>query len=895
LVIDSKISFDVDNFFSLDQYTLIGFLILCFLVLAFSRLSKILLRPAIETNIAIPQAMLSIALTGLLWVGLFRQQVALDILITVWMIGYTGMFYLYKQDLYTTLPKSPNFILRVLVFAASVAGIVMYQNREVEFAQRKQNAYRLSIQSDPSGEHLLSLAAANFDTAFLRDQFYRFTTEYSSRYLKDSLTAENFSGYLNKYDSRIYVFDSLYRPLFNDDSTAYSELKSLLLNQARKTDIAHLYVFNRDNRQHFIYAQTISSINGRGQQGYLFVLVNPKRYKSEALYPELFTQAQNLAADLNTSDAYAVYSNGRLLNHFGDYAFPSEIPAKQWAYYEYKEVVNGSYNELWYNAGNQKQVIIVKKREWLIEFFTLIAYIFCSFLFIMFLFRAGGFLLQKRLNLKPRELLNQLTIRTQVHTTIIFLSIFSFIIIGIVTISFFIIRFNQGNQDRLSRAIQVMSNEIANNVEAQLQFDDVITLNDQGVNTALEKAIAEISDIHNVEVNFFDTTGSLKISTQPYVYNKHLLNEKMDPRAYMQLHDVKQIRFVQEEQVGGFSYLSIYVPVNDPSGKPYAYLNIPYFNSQSELKQEISGFLATLINLNAFIFLIAGSLAFFLTNRITASFQFIANKMRAIALGRDNEAIVWNRQDEIGLLVNEYNRMLGKLEESATALARNEREGAWREMARQVAHEIKNPLTPMKLSIQYLKQAIDSKSPNVQELSERVTQTLVDQIDQLSRIAGDFSQFANIGNSVPELVQVDAAVEATLQLYRTNQKLSIRVNTQESGMDVLIDKLQFNRMLTNLLQNVVEAGEKQEQISIEITLSKVQQWAYITIADDCGGIPASLRQKIFTPNFTTKTSGTGLGLAICRGIAEQAGGTIILKYSDNAGSAFQIQLPLAAH
>lgn len=893
LVIDSKISFDVDNFFSLDQYTLIGFLILCFLVLAFSRLSKILLRPAIETQIAFPKASLVVAITGLLWISFFRQQLVIDMLITLWMIGYIGMFYAYRQDLYTTLPKSPNFILRVLIFAASVAGIVMYQNRAVEFAQRKQNAYRLSIQSDPSGEHLLSLAAANFDSKFLSQQFYRFTTEYSSRYLKDSLTAENFSGYLNKYDSRIYVYDSLYRPLFNDDSTSYGELKSMLINQARKTDIDDLYVFTKDNRQHFIYAQTIPALQGASEQGYLFVLVNPKRYKSEALYPELFTQAQNLAADLNTSDAYAVYSNGRLLNHFGDYAFPSEISTKPAAYYEYKEEVNGNYNELWYNAGNQKQVVIVKKRDWLIEFFTLIAYIFCSFLLIMFLFRAGSFLLQKRLNIKPRELINQLTIRTQVHTTIIFLSIFSFIIIGIVTISFFIIRFNQGNQERLSRAIQVMSNEIANKVEAELQFDDVITLNDQGFNVALEKTIAEISDIHNVEVNFFDTTGSLKVSTQPYVYNKHLLNEKMDPKAYLQLHNMKQIRFVQEEQVGNFSYLSIYVPVNNEAGKPYAYLNIPYFNSQSELNQEISGFLATLINLNAFIFLIAGSLAFFLTNRITASFQFIANKMRAIALGKDNEAIVWNRRDEIGLLVNEYNRMLKKLEDSAAALARNEREDAWREMARQVAHEIKNPLTPMKLSIQYLKQSIDSNAPNVQELSARVAQTLVDQIDQLAKIAGDFSQFANIGNSAPELIQLDEAVEATVQLYRTNQKLIIQVNNQESGMQVLMDKLQLNRMLTNLLQNVVEAGEKQEHINIEVALSKVQQWAFITITDNCGGIPFSLRQKIFTPNFTTKTSGTGLGLAICRGIAEQAGGTIVLKHSDNMGSTFQIQLPLA--
>ena len=162
--------------------------------------------------------------------------------------------------------------------------------------------------------------------------------------------------------------------------------------------------------------------------------------------------------------------------------------------------------------------------------------------------------------------------------------------------------------------------------------------------------------------------------------------------------------------MGGVSYVSIYRPLRDASGNAYAYLNIPSFTTQDELKEEISNFLVTIINLNAFIFLIAGTIALFLTNRITSSFLLISKKMQEINLGKTNEEIEWKRNDEIGGLVKEYNKMVKKLEESAAALAKSEREGAWREMARQVAHEIKNPLTPMKLSIQYLQKAIDNNS-----------------------------------------------------------------------------------------------------------------------------------------------------------------------------------------
>jgi nitrogen fixation/metabolism regulation signal transduction histidine kinase len=303
--------------------------------------------------------------------------------------------------------------------------------------------------------------------------------------------------------------------------------------------------------------------------------------------------------------------------------------------------------------------------------------------------------------------------------------------------------------------------------------------------------------------------------------------------------------------------------------------------------------LATLINLNAFIFLIAGAIAFLVTNRITSLFSLIGAKMQEVSLGKVNEEIIWARDDEIGILVGEYNKMVNKLEASAQVLAQSEREGAWREMARQVAHEIKNPLTPMKLSIQYLQKAINTDASNVKELSQQVASTLVEQIDQLSKIAGDFSQFANIGNVQLEKFDVSEVIESLIGLYKTDHSVIIEWKKSEGNYYITADKIQINRLFTNLIKNSIEASDGLNEKLIIIHQSQQNKFILIEVTDKGTGITEDTQHKIFTPNFTTKSSGTGLGLAICKGIVEKANGHISFKTTAGKGSTFIIELPLS--
>lgn len=896
LVKDSKIPFDVTNFFELTIYSVISFVVLCFLVLTFFHFSQILLLPVIRDRLPVYMQSLAVSLYGIAYVVLFAStaNTRVYLVVMLWLLAYLLLLNFRSRDIRVPLLRSSFFIFWVMIFAMSIAAMVIYQNGIVEFEQRKRIAEKLALQADPSGENLLNIAATNFDDHFLVGNFHRLSEgEPANKFIKDSLINQNFSGYLNKYDTRIYTFDSLYHPLFNEDSMSYAAIKTIITNKAKPTDIQNIYSYESAvDGVSYVYEKPIVQ-NDSTLLGYLFVIIRSKRYKSEALYPELFNQVSDVASDLNTNYAYAVYSRGRMINHFNTYSFPSQLDRNQLSRFEFSYRKNGDYNELWYNSISNKQVIVVKRNTWFIEAITLFAYLFCSFLFIIFLFHFGNHLLLARFKWDALRQMFRLNLRSQIQSTIIFLSVFSFLVIGIATISFFILRFNRNNEERLSKSIQVMANEVNTKKSSLQAFDDAP--DNSGVRAELEKTIADISDLHNVDINYYNLSGTLEISTQPYIYNKQLLSSKMEPHAYQALQTGHSIRFLQSEKIGSFQYLSIYVPLTDDKGQNYAYLNIPYLNSQSELNQEISGFLATLINLNAFIFLIAGAIAFFLTSRITESLSLIGRKMQEMNLNRVNEAIEWNRNDEIGMLVEEYNKMVKKLEFSAQALAQSEREGAWREMARQVAHEIKNPLTPMKLSIQYLQNAIRKNAPNVKELSENMADTLIEQIDQLARIAGDFSQFANIGNAHMEVFDITDVLASIIRLYETNPRIEI-VWTKETGRyKIYSDRVQMSRLFTNLLQNATEAvTDKDATIKISIHQQNAEGGGIlIAVRDESGGIPESMRGNIFTPNFTTKSSGTGLGLAICKGIVEKANGQIWFISQEGVGTTFFISLPAA--
>ncbi len=895
LIVDSKISFDVSNFFRLSFFSLISFITLCFITLSFFIISNLLLLHVYKCkNIPVYAKFLVVAIFGLMYLTVHFDQYTLEsnLVVLVWLLLFLFILEFRRADIYIPLMRSSFFLPWLILFASSISALVIYQTRAVELEHRKAHAVKLASQFDPASNNILRIGIAQLNGTYLTNNFNRFYNEVENKKIKDSLIKENFSAYLNKYDTRFYTFDSSSRALFNEDSTTYELVLNNIANRTKKTDTPDIFYYeNAYDRFSFFFNKEVKDTAGN-TLGYFFALANPKKYKSESLSPELFKESRDDAVDYDITSAYAIYNKGDIVDYSGDYNFISHINTSAYKKRDFNEVQKNGYSELWHNAGKDKMVVIVKSSSLLYQAITLFAYLFGTFLFIVVLFHGTQFLVRSRFRWKRIVGNVRLNIRNQIQATIIFISLFSFVVIAVATILFYINRFEKTNRQRLVKSITMMANEIKTQISRLALSDDVLQLHDIGPRDELKRNINEIAEIHNIDVNFYDLSGKLIVSTQPYVYQKDILSSMLEPRAYEALHYKKEIQVIQQEEISNISFTSIYAPVRDAAGQTRYYLNVPYLTSRYELNQEISSFLVTLINLNAFIFVFAGAIALLVTSRITSSFTLIGSKMKDVHLGKANEEIEWSTNDEIGALVNEYNKMVRKLEESAQALAKSEREGAWREMAKQVAHEIKNPLTPMKLSIQYLQRNIQENHPGIKQLSRQVADTLVEQIDQLAKIASDFSQFANIGQGRVEVFDVHEVLGSLVNLYSANEQMELVWNKHNQPAIIQADRSQVNRLFTNLLQNAVEASGTNSRMVIVVNETITGNKLHVTITDTGQGIPAEKLDKIFTPNFTTKSSGTGLGLAICKGIVEKANGRIWFDTIEGSGTSFHVLLPL---
>ena len=901
MVSDAKISFNVTNFFSLiaSPYSFVGFVVLATLALSYFFMSQILLTVAGKMVGDRNYFMFIIAAAAGLMILTFTGNnsiVELNLYVLPWLLAF---MWLMQQRIFAGL----NFRLNVsevlfwlFVFSFSMAAVIIFENGKIEFENRKRFAEKLALQADPSSEHLLSVDMAYIDSNFAVQNIGRFSKSQSNAYLKDSIVRKS-SEVNRKYDINIYTFDSTNSPLFNDEQASYDTLNTIFQIQGKKTAIPGMRYYEQSFDK-FGYIFKREANVGRKKLGTIFVQADPKRYKNEALTPELFRQNNvMLPEQYSVVYSYAIYDSDRnLIQNYNDYAFPTHLANWLIPTNEFERRRNGGFEELWYRPSSDKVVIIARKRNSFIEAITLFAYLFSTFLFLLAFYRISSMILRSRFQWRILKQYMQLSIRSQIHSTILMVSLLSFIVIGVATILFFINRYQRNNQDRLTRAMQIMVNQVQSHINQNHPSGSDSLFYEPVFNERMEQLIKDISDVHGMDVNLYDTTGGLRVTSnkenEMNIYYSGVLSTKMNPLAFYRLYNLEQVQTVTNEQVGKLDYLSIYAPIRNEHGHAVAFLNIPSYTTQTELKQEISNFVVTVINLNAFIFLIAGGIALLITNRITQSFTIISQKMREVGLRKINEAIEWKRDDEIGVLVKEYNKMVEKLDESAEALAKSEREGAWRQMARQVAHEIKNPLTPMKLSIQYLQKAIDNNSTDVKKLTTSVAKTLVEQIDHLSKIASDFSQFANIGNPKNEVFDLHEMLQSLASLYNTGGNLDFEWKPVDNKVLLFADRTQLNRLFTNLLQNAVEACQNRDQRIIRMNEQLNGEYIIVSVTDNGEGIPEQTQSRIFTPNFTTKTSGTGLGLAMSKGIVEQAKGEIWFVTKEGAGTTFYVKIPL---
>jgi len=395
LVADAQISFNVTNFFSLSIYSFIGFVILAILALSYFLISQALLMLINRLAGGRHYLVYIISATiGLLILTLTKNTatVELSLYVLAWMLLF---FWMMQQRIFSGINLRLNIsevLFWLFVFSFSIATVIIFENRKIEFEQRKRFAEKLALQADPTNERLLSIALAYLDTDFLKRNFNRFKDQKMNIYLRDSIINKNFIAYLNKYDTKLFIFEGASNPvpLFNDQPVSFDTLNTIFGIQGKPTNIPDIRYFERSfDRVSYISMKEIK--DSLQTIGYFFVLSEPKKYKGDALIPELFRETKELLPDYSPMYAYAIYNNLELIEYYNEYAFPTHLAPAEVPKFEFERTKNKSYEVLWYKHSNNKIVMIAKKDNSFIEAITLFAYLFSTFLFhILFLLSDAG-------------------------------------------------------------------------------------------------------------------------------------------------------------------------------------------------------------------------------------------------------------------------------------------------------------------------------------------------------------------------------------------------------------------------------------------------------------------------------------------------------------------------
>ncbi len=404
-----------------------------------------------------------------------------------------------------------------------------------------------------------------------------------------------------------------------------------------------------------------------------------------------------------------------------------------------------------------------------------------------------------------------------------------------------------------------------------------------------EKDFEEITKIHSVEYSIFTTGGSpLFYSYLPLdvISNNYSLKEEF---ADM-LVSTDEGKFISENFTDVGKFQASYSVLKNDIGEKYAILFFPYFQDVSFAESELNVFLSTLYQIYFIMLVVAIVLAYFISRYVTRSIETIRLKIGQAGLLKKNEKIYLNNATkEIDSLVNSYNKMIDDLEDSVERLAKTEREQAWQEMAKQVAHEIKNPLTPMRLTVQsFQKNSGIKKGEDQKDKLNDFCDTLIEQIDTMSNVATSFSDFATLPKTQLEKTDIVGATKKVVEIFEQN---NISLETSSENIFIKLDKEQWIRVMTNLIKNSIQAIPHDREPIIHVEITERLKTVRVTVSDNGLGVSKNNRDKIFEPKFTTKSDGMGLGLGIVRSIINSHRGKISYKSRSKKGTDFKISLP----
>ncbi|MDR0371336.1 MAG: GHKL domain-containing protein [Prevotellaceae bacterium] len=805
---------------------------------------------------------LSAAAVGLLSLIYTAYHESLMFFLTFVLINLAFNFlHFSKQDNY----KKASVTLTVFVFTICVT-----TNLSLFSIEKKHNKYLLlaqniSINGNVDSNNMTDILIEELDFMLVNDNKISMMALRSDTMdaVQEYVNGTYMRGFWSRFEIRM---NKMYR--HTDDFTAYNEYVeniAVRINNTNfyaippsKADVAYIGIFPIYDNDNTCYT----------------VELYPKRHFRSYSFPNLLIAA-NTETDSEKKISIAKYEAGSLIYDSGEMVYPANadwIPDNDAVFFglEYAKHVHHIYR-----ADDKSYIVITELEQntaWTYLLYSL--YLFMSIL-------VAVWMIKWVYNLRLNKGKIHIGLTQKFQYTFVALLFVGFISTFYVSVNFF----RRKYQNEQIQKLENKRNYIQHELQSKYYWNEALLQEDR---QRLNFDLQEISYTYHVDIHVYDNNGMMIGSSQPLLFNRNLISEYIAPEIYFS----ENTNVERYERIGNLQYLSAYTDFYNGDYLQIGYIAVPQFFSREEVRSEIQRFVSVIIHIYIFIIIISLVLGYIIGKQLSAPLIMLENKLKNMQLGKRNDKIEYEQNDEIKRLVEQYNLTVVELEKSAELLAKSERETAWKSMARQVAHEINNPLTPMKLTIQQLRRTKDTGGEVFDDYFKKSTQTLIEQIDNLSRIASTFSNFARMPEARFEKTDIASRLCSVIQLFKSNnQGVNITYEGPADGIYADIDPEQWLRVFNNLLTNAIQAIPKGREKNIHILLYRKDKGIFIEIADNGSGITDEVAGKLFVPNFTTKNTGMGLGLAITKNIVETSGGSISFRTKVNEGSTFIINIP----
>lgn len=884
LVLNSSISFRFENILDLPPISHIGLLIVASLLLGFLFIveiaGKCLNRWILNANVYI-----YMALSGIFVYTVFTYLGnCLDLINTIFLLALLIIVY------FQVRARSPqrfriSLVVAVVMVLASMATFIVNKSETIrEHEKRRILATHLSDARDNLAEYYFNEASWNIKqdknlAKRLADVRSDTALNEVSAYIKDKY----FSGYWSKYLVQITVCQHDKKLIIkpgNIITGCDKYFDGKIAQFMRPVSIPGLYFLRQSIDAMYYLGKITVNINDSDKDNphTIFVEISSNDIWKGLGYPELLFDTKNTNSDNLSGYSYAFYDRGELVKNVGKYSFDIENKNIVGSKTKQEFFISNGFSHYVFNVDKYTMIILSTEVPRISDLLSPFSYLV---LLLMVMLLLINWLKSSTLNWR----LGIYTFRLRLQVIMIAMIVISSVVLVVVSMLFINKLNSNKNNEILSEKLNSVLVDLETRYGTYSSFDAVHQ-------EELADLLLNLSNTYFTDINIYNSEGFLLASSRDQIFREGMISEQINPSSAQQLMIEKKSFFIQRERIGSYSFLSAYTPVRNIDNRLLGYLNLPYFAKQEEIRREISGLISALANIYIIMIVITIVLALLLSRYITKPLQLIGNQFSRVKIGNKNAKIEWTRKDEIGRLVDEYNRMIDEMEKSALLLARSERESAWRQMARQVAHEIKNPLTPIKLSMQLLMKAWNDKAPDWDVRLKRFSQTLIMQIDTLSSIATEFSDFAQMPE--PQIQQFDVIplIQQSVALFHDQSDCEISFETTYQECIIKADPNQILRVFNNLIKNALQAIPDDKQGIIRIKLSIVDTFCEISFQDNGTGISSDSQIRIFSPNFTTKTAGMGLGLAMVKNIIDNSSGRIWFQTEPGNGTTFFVSLPM---